>query len=171
VPWRGFDATTTGANVFCRVRRAFAHGCRAGDTLDLQSAMSLARAYERRLAVATTDSESTSSLESNTTTSSVVLHHGHASDAFRQKNWPLSEPTESATTAQRSTSMATSASPRACTCSSWTMGEILGQQPQTWVSTSCSRARGQALCRRGGKCCGPCRGPPGHSRRQRVQSI
>jgi hypothetical protein len=42
---------------------------------DLQSAMSLARAYERRLAVATTDSESTSSPESNMTTSSAVLTH------------------------------------------------------------------------------------------------
>jgi hypothetical protein len=42
---------------------------------DLQSAMSLTQAYERRLAVATTDFESASSPKSNTTTSSAVLAH------------------------------------------------------------------------------------------------
>jgi hypothetical protein len=144
---------------------------------DLQSAMSLARAYERRLAVATTDSESTSSPESNMTTSSAVLTH-----ATPTTPWPCLRrllPEELVTKrsnkecfySRRNTTMATSASPKACTYSSWTTAEILGQQPQTWVSTSYSRAHGRALCRRGGKCCGPCHGPPRNSTRQRVQSV
>jgi hypothetical protein len=119
---------------------------------DLQSAMSLARTYEWCHVVATADSEATSSPESNMTTSSAVLTHATLTTP-RTRLRRLS-PKELA--AKRADGdcyhctekyvKATSASPRACTCLSWTTAEILGQQPQTWISTSCSRACGQALC-------------------------
>jgi hypothetical protein len=104
---------------------------------DLQTAMSLARTYERRLATATHDLESITSPEPKTAPSSATVAPAasttpqpHLRRCY-QRNWPPSGPTVSATTVRRSTSTTTSASPRVCSCLSWATAEILEQRPQT----------------------------------------